>query len=117
MYEPPGALDAEAEQRLIEQIRRLADAGQTVVLITHRLAGGRAADEIHVLEEDRGVESGSCDALMSDGHPGPGTFRALYGIQAAPYGVTAAEVPPRPHPSIRRNPAADTPSHDRDTPG
>ncbi|WEH43355.1 hypothetical protein [Streptomyces sp. AM 2-1-1] len=39
---------------------------------------------------------------MADDHPGPGTFRTLYGIQAAQYGVTtaAAAVPPaRTHPA------------------
>ncbi|MGW2282994.1 ABC transporter ATP-binding protein [Streptomyces sp. NPDC001770] len=91
--EPTSALDARAEQQLFEQIRSLADTGQTVVLITHRLGSVRAADEIHVLEGGKVVESGSFDALMSVDHPGPGTFRALYGIQAAQYGVTAAEVP------------------------
>lgn len=93
--EPTSALDARAEQRLFEQIRLLADAGQTVVLITHRLGSVRAADLIHVLEHGRLVESGTFEELLSGTGSGPGTFRELYRIQAAQYGLEAAVPAPR----------------------
>ncbi|WP_058042967.1 ABC transporter ATP-binding protein [Streptomyces roseifaciens] len=41
--EPTSALDAKAELEVFDQIRKLADGGQTVVLITHRLASVRHA--------------------------------------------------------------------------
>ncbi|MEV7425617.1 ABC transporter ATP-binding protein [Streptomyces sp. NPDC091212] len=85
--EPTSALDAKAEQRLFEQIRSLADAGQTVILITHRLGSVRAADLIHVLDRGRVVESGTFTELLADGGEGPKVFRDLYGIQAAQYAM------------------------------
>ncbi|WP_263164785.1 ABC transporter ATP-binding protein [Streptomyces sp. SCSIO ZS0520] len=90
--EPTSALDARAEQQLFEQIRALADAGQTVILITHRLGSVRAADLIHVLEDGRVVESGTFEELLSAESAGPGAFRALYEIQAAQY-AGAVKVP------------------------
>ncbi|MEU3188345.1 ABC transporter ATP-binding protein [Streptomyces sp. NPDC006923] len=91
--EPTSALDAKAEQQLFEQIRRLADAGQTVILITHRLGSVRAADLIHVLDRGRVVESGTFAELLSDDTEGPKAFRDLYRIQAAQYAVVAPVVP------------------------
>ncbi|MFF2524100.1 ABC transporter ATP-binding protein [Streptomyces liangshanensis] len=97
--EPTSALDAKAEQRLFEQIRTLADAGQTVILITHRLGSVRAADLIHVLDRGRVAESGTFPALMSDNTPGPHLFRSLYQLQAAQYttlpAVPCSSAPPR----------------------
>jgi ATP-binding cassette subfamily B protein len=91
--EPTSALDAKAEQQLFEQIRRLADAGQTVILITHRLGSVRAADLIHVLDRGRVVESGTFAELLSDEVEGPKVFRDLYGIQAAQYAVESPALP------------------------
>ncbi|MEH6375808.1 ABC transporter ATP-binding protein [Streptomyces sp. KLMMK] len=76
--EPTSALDARAELEVFEQIRRLADGGQTVVLITHRLASVRHADVIHVLEQGELRESGTFEELLST--PG-GVFRSLYELQ------------------------------------
>ncbi|MFK4222156.1 ABC transporter ATP-binding protein [Streptomyces sp. NPDC019890] len=91
--EPTSALDAKAEQQLFEQIRALADAGQTVILITHRLGSVRAADLIHVLDHGRVVESGSFDELLSDRTLGPKVFRDLYQIQAAQYALDSPALP------------------------
>lgn len=88
--EPTSALDAKAEQRLFEQIRTLADAGQTVILITHRLGSVRAADLIHVLDQGRVAESGTFPTLLADNTPGPKLFRSLYELQAAQYATTPA---------------------------
>ncbi|MET9479981.1 ABC transporter ATP-binding protein [Streptomyces sp. NPDC006638] len=93
--EPTSALDARAEQRLFEQIRTLADAGQTVILITHRLGSVRAADLIHVLDQGRVAESGTFPTLIANDTKGPKLFRALYELQAAQYATT----PPPPVPA------------------
>ncbi|WP_436980493.1 ABC transporter ATP-binding protein [Streptomyces sp. enrichment culture] len=80
--EPTAALDARAEQRVFDQIRSLADAGRTIVLITHRMASVRHADHVHVLHHGALVESGSPERLLAlpDGH-----YRALYDTQAAQF--------------------------------
>lgn len=65
--EPTAALDARAELEVFEKIRALAGTGQTVILITHRLASVRHADLVHVLDQGRLVESGSPDELLATG--------------------------------------------------
>ncbi|MEU6675322.1 ABC transporter ATP-binding protein [Streptomyces sp. NPDC046925] len=76
--EPTAALDARAELEVFEKIRALAGTGQTVVLITHRLASVRHADLVHVLEGGRLVESGTPDDLLRTG----GVYAELYALQA-----------------------------------
>ncbi|MET8979900.1 ABC transporter ATP-binding protein [Streptomyces sp. NPDC004539] len=76
--EPTAALDARAELEVFEKIRALAGSGQTVVLITHRLASVRHADLVHVLEQGRLVESGTPDELLATG----GVYAELYALQA-----------------------------------
>ncbi|MFI5980054.1 ATP-binding cassette domain-containing protein [Streptomyces sp. NPDC051555] len=82
--EPTSALDAVAEQRVFDQIRSLAQTGQTIVLITHRLHSVRRADVIHVLKEGRVAESGTFAELMDEG-TGTGEFRGAYLVQAAAF--------------------------------
>ncbi|MFF8835723.1 ABC transporter ATP-binding protein [Streptomyces sp. NPDC015130] len=89
--EPTSALDAAAEQRVFDQIHRLADEGQTVVLITHRLASARHADLIYVLDEGRVVEHGTFTELM-DPVTGTGAFRDAYELQARQF-LTTTSVP------------------------
>ncbi|MFD7461578.1 MULTISPECIES: ABC transporter ATP-binding protein [unclassified Streptomyces] len=84
--EPTAALDARAELEVFEKIRALAGTGQTVVLITHRLASVRHADLVHVLEQGRLVESGAPDELLAGG----GVYAELYGLQAEQF---SARVP------------------------
>ncbi|MFF8589865.1 ABC transporter ATP-binding protein [Streptomyces sp. NPDC015220] len=84
--EPTAALDARAELEVFERIRKLADSGQTVVLITHRLASVRHADLVHVLDQGRLVESGPPEELLATG----GLYAELYALQA---GQFAAKVP------------------------
>ncbi|MGI5341095.1 ABC transporter ATP-binding protein [Streptomyces sp. CA-181903] len=81
--EPTSALDARAELEVFERIRELADGGQTVVLITHRLASVRHADLIHVLEKGELVESGTFEELLRPS--AAGVFRELYELQRAQY--------------------------------
>ncbi|MFE4963935.1 ABC transporter ATP-binding protein [Streptomyces sp. NPDC056660] len=86
--EPTAALDARAELEVFEKIRALAGSGQTVVLITHRLASVRHADLVHVLDQGRVVESGTPDELLASG----GVYAELYALQA---GQFTAKVPAR----------------------
>ncbi|WP_079177655.1 ABC transporter ATP-binding protein [Streptomyces mangrovisoli] len=79
--EPTAALDARAELEVFEKIRALAGGGQTVVLITHRLASVRHADLVYVLDEGRIAESGTPEELLAGG----GIYAELYGLQAAQY--------------------------------
>ncbi|MFB7450273.1 ABC transporter ATP-binding protein [Streptomyces sp. NPDC056194] len=79
--EPTSALDPVAEQRVFDQIHRLAGTGQTTVLITHRLHSVRHADLIYVMERGRVVEHGTFEQLM-DPARGTGAFREAYELQA-----------------------------------
>jgi len=87
--EPTAALDARAEAAVYDSLRRLAD-GRTVVLITHRLASVRHADQIAVLHHGRLVELGNHDELMAAG----GRYAELYTLQAAAYQDTPPSRPP-----------------------
>ncbi|MFF4344921.1 hypothetical protein ACFY00_34005 [Kitasatospora sp. NPDC001540] len=103
--EPTSALDPAAEVRAFDNLRRLAEQGATVLLITHRLAASASADLIYVLEDGRLVEQGTHEELMAaeadlDGsRPGVGSYRAAHLLQARQY-ATATRLPgPRPEPS------------------
>lgn len=87
--EPTAALDARAELEVFEKIRALAGTGQTVILITHRLASVRHADLVHVLDQGHLVESGSPDELLATG----GIYAELYSLQAEQF---ATQHPPAP---------------------
>ena len=64
--EPTSSMDSWSEAQWFERFHRLA-AGATAIIITHRLTIARRADEIHVMEQGRIVESGSHDALLALG--------------------------------------------------
>ncbi|MEU1512652.1 ABC transporter ATP-binding protein [Streptomyces sp. NPDC005811] len=83
--EPTAALDARAELEVFDKIRALAGSGQTVVLITHRLASVRHADLVHVLDQGRLVESGTPDELLACG----GVYAELYALQAEQFSPAA----------------------------
>ncbi|MBC7273374.1 MAG: ABC transporter ATP-binding protein [Streptomyces sp.] len=87
--EPTAALDARAELEVFERIRSLAGTGQTVVLITHRLASVRHADLVHVLDRGRLVESGTPDELLASG----GVYAELYALQAEQFTAVAERLP------------------------
>ncbi|MET9812450.1 ABC transporter ATP-binding protein [Streptomyces sp. NPDC006355] len=80
--EPTAALDPKAERETFKQIRALAATGQTIILITHRMASVRHADIVYVLREGQIVESGTPAALLCNPR---GEFRALHDIQAAQF--------------------------------
>lgn len=87
--EPTSALDARAEIEAFDRIRRLADEGRTIILITHRLASTRLADHIYVLDHGRLVEDGTHGELLTLG----GRYAEMYRLQAAQYGSDPAAQP------------------------
>jgi ATP-binding cassette subfamily B protein len=88
--EPTAALDARAELEVFEKIRALAGTGQTVILITHRLASVRHADLVHVLDQGRLVESGTPEELLATG----GVYAELYSLQAEQFTTKVATQEP-----------------------
>ncbi|MFN8627552.1 MAG: ABC transporter ATP-binding protein [Candidatus Binatia bacterium] len=74
--EPTSAMDPWSEVRWLGQLRN-AIAGQTVLLITHRLTTAMRADVIHVMDAGRVVESGSHAELLAHG----GRYAALWAEQ------------------------------------
>jgi ATP-binding cassette, subfamily B, bacterial len=75
--EPTSAMDPWSEARWLGKLRHLV-AGQTVLLITHRLTTAMRADVICVMEEGQVVESGSHPQLLAQG----GRYAALWAQQA-----------------------------------
>jgi subfamily B ATP-binding cassette protein MsbA len=74
--EATSALDTESERLVQQAIDRLM-AERTVLVIAHRLATVRDADEIVVLEDGRVVQRGTHEQLFRSG----GLYRRLYDLQ------------------------------------
>ena len=74
--EATSALDTESERLVQQAIDRLMQ-DRTVLVIAHRLATVRHADEIVVLDEGRIVQRGTHDALQRAG----GLYRRLHDLQ------------------------------------
>jgi ATP-binding cassette subfamily B protein len=74
--EPTAAIDPTNERRLQQALSALV-AGKTVLVIAHRLATIRRADQILVLDEGRIVEQGRHDQLVAAG----GRYAALWQAQ------------------------------------
>jgi ATP-binding cassette subfamily B protein len=66
--EPTSAMDPWAEAEWLSRFRALAK-GRTVIMITHRFAAARLADQIHVMADGQILESGTHDQLLAlQGH-------------------------------------------------
>ena len=76
--EATSSLDAEAERKVQDALLRLA-RGRTTLVIAHRLSTVMAADEIHVMEDGRIVESGPHARLLARG----GAYARLFALQFA----------------------------------
>ncbi|MGH3932954.1 MAG: ABC transporter ATP-binding protein [Pseudonocardiaceae bacterium] len=89
--EPTAAMDARAEHAVFRSLQSLSRAGRapgdgtgptrTTVLITHRLANIRHADQIIVMDRGRITEQGTHDELMVLG----GGYSELFTLQAKAY--------------------------------
>lgn len=62
--EPTSALDSWAETDWLNRFRQLAN-GRTALIITHRFTTAMHADQIHVMEAGRMVESGTHQQLLA----------------------------------------------------
>jgi len=79
--EPTAAMDARAEHAVFTALRGLGGGERITVLVTHRLANVRHADQIVVMEDGRVTELGTHAELMARG----GTYHELFSLQARAY--------------------------------
>ncbi len=79
--EPTAAMDARAEHAVFAALRGLGGTERITVLVTHRLANVRHADQIVVMEHGRIIERGRHAELMA----ADGTYRELFSLQARAY--------------------------------
>ena len=70
------SVDAETERLILRNLRAVM-AGRTVVLISHRVAAIKDADQILVLDQGKVIERGTHPELLGAG----GTYAALYRTQ------------------------------------
>ena len=86
--EPTAHLDALTEREVMREIVR-AGEGRATLLVTHRLVGLEAFDEVLVLERGRVAERGRADGARR----GRGQVRAPPGAPAAPRSATRPSAP------------------------
>lgn len=68
MDEATSCLDPKSEEFVQLTIRKLAEAGKTIIFITHRLAAVRDFDLLFVLEDGKLIEQGTHAELLTKGN-------------------------------------------------
>lgn len=92
--EPTTALDATVQVRVLALLRRIADRGVGVVLISHDIgAVRRVADRILVMKDGRIVESGPAQTVLAAPRD-PYTRRLVAASRPAPLARGAQDEPP-----------------------
>ena len=61
------AVDVDTEQRILAELQRLAEAGRTILLVSHRVNALKRCDRVLILEEGRLSGAGGHDELLA--HP------------------------------------------------
>jgi ATP-binding cassette subfamily B protein len=82
MDEPTANLDVRAEADFYDRFFELT-AGTTAVVISHRFASVRRADQICVLDSGRIVELGTHQELLAQG----GRYAEMFALQSAGFGA------------------------------
>ena len=80
------SVDAETERNILTRLKPIL-AGRTSILVSHRVAAVRDADQILVLDAGRVAEHGTHTSLMGSG----GVYASLYREQLAAEAAEAAE--------------------------
>jgi ATP-binding cassette subfamily B multidrug efflux pump len=80
------SVDAETERNILTRLKPIL-AGRTSILVSHRVAAVRDADQILVLDAGRVAEHGTHASLMGSG----GVYASLYREQLAAEAAEAAE--------------------------
>ena len=75
--EATSSVDADSETLILQTIRALANAGATVLMVTHRMANAADADHVIVFDGGVVVEQGTHDDLMA----ADGTYAKLFRVQ------------------------------------
>ena len=75
--EATSSVDADSETLILQTIRALANAGATVLMVTHRMANAADADHVVVFDGGVVVEQGAHDDLMA----ADGTYAKLFRAQ------------------------------------
>lgn len=80
--EPTSALDPRNAREVVDVIADFADAGQTMLVVTHDLAfARRIADAVHVIDHGRVIESGSAADVLD--HAQEAATRSFLGSVAS----------------------------------
>ena len=87
--EPTSALDSASEGYVMDAVRRFAETGSTIVMVTHRLATAVGFDNITLMGNGSVIEQGSHEELLSL----DGAYAAMVNAQSL-VDTPGAEEPP-----------------------
>jgi ATP-binding cassette subfamily B protein len=82
------SVDAETEKTILEHLRGVMK-GRTSILISHRVAAIKGADQIVVMDQGKVVETGRHDELLK----ASGVYAELYRTQLEPGGLASGDLP------------------------